>query len=121
MIVLEAFHFDYKSFEEQMGNVTSEESMFETLLNSILTLFMGSLLAKHTAFSSLCSKEQLLSQKGTKRMASSYDILVACAGGTSKLYNVNFWATVYFPRGLTPYVWRSVCEYHSEILGPDRT
>ena len=59
MIVLEAFHFDYKSFEEQMGNVTSEESTFETLLNSILTLFMGNLLAKRTAFSFLCSKEQL--------------------------------------------------------------
>lgn len=38
VIVLEAFHFDYKSFEEQMGNVTSEESTFETLLNLILTL-----------------------------------------------------------------------------------
>lgn len=51
----------------------------------------------------------------------SYDILVTCAGGASKVYNVNFWATVYFRRGLTPYVWQSVCEYRSEILGPDRT
>ncbi|KAK7813688.1 hypothetical protein U0070_001394 [Myodes glareolus] len=31
VIVLEAFHFDYKSFEEQMGNVTSEESEENTV------------------------------------------------------------------------------------------
>lgn len=66
VIVLEAFHFDYKSFEEQMGNVMSEESTFETLLNSILALFMDNLLAKCTAFSSLCGKEQLLSQRETE-------------------------------------------------------